>query len=359
MTQETYGWLARNVLAGFTETRTPWWLQLAINEGHTPRTWDGPVPLEEVEQLLCSWNPEPDKLLAESDVLAIVERYQRYPDLIQQHLSEALVYSHKLIRASDDRSHLGLVGTDAVSHTYRDWLYGTMVECVRPDELEVSSAGLLRNRAQAWIQIERPQSAYGPGGVEFSPSITASTSLDGSAASMLNQNWTHTICDNTMRVTRGEGVSFRHTSGSLSKLGTFRGVMNAILKGETDFKAVLERLLADEVSERRFSKFLESFVPIDDDDKPVKRSRSERKRQEITQLYRNDPRVAAWRGTAFGVVQAVNTWNEHLSQLCNRTGIELSDTDLRAMRNFASRLSPVKRGAETEDEKTIRILAGV
>jgi hypothetical protein len=58
------------------------------------------------------------------------------------------------------------------------------------------------------------------------------------------------------------------------------------------------------VSDAKFVRFLQSFVPISDDDKPAERSRSERKRQDITQLYRNDPRVEAWKGNAFGVVEA-------------------------------------------------------
>lgn len=336
MSKETYGWLARNVLAGFVKARTPWWLSHAIREGHTPNVWDGAVPIDNVKQLLCSWSPIVSSL---------------YDEDMQP------ITTHKLIRASDDRSQLGIIGADAVTHTYQDWLVGTVQECVRPDELEISSAGMLRNRAQAWIQIERPDTAVGPDGIKFSPYVTLSTSLDGSLASQINQNTQMTICDNTLQVTRGQGVAFKHTSRSESKLGTYRGVMTAIMQGESDFKAVLESLLAETVSERQFSRFLEAYVPIKDDDAPAKKTRSLRKRQEITQLYRSDERVAAWRGRRFGVLQAANTWEQHMSQLRNTTGIELSDTDLRAMRNYSARLAPVK--GESNDQAVMRVLASV
>jgi len=333
---ETYGWLARNVLAGFVITRPPWWKDLAEREGHAPQTWDGPVPIAAVEKLLCSWQPVVSSLYDED---------------------MKIVTTHKLIRASDDKSQLGIVGADAATHTYGDWLVGTVKECVRPYELEISSVGLLRNRAQGWIQIERPATAVGPDGIRFSPYVTLSTSLDASLASQINQNTQMTVCDNTLNITRGQGVAFKHTSNSGSRLGTYRGVMSAILRGENDFKAILESLLADQVSDTRFSRFLEAFVPIKDDDAPAKRTRSERRRQEITTLYRNDARVEGWKGTAFGVVQAVNTHAQHVSQLRNTTGIELSDTDLRAMRNYSQRLAVTK--GESADQATIRILASV
>src|ERR1039458_8290329 len=240
MSQETYGWLAKYVLAGFVQDREPWWYRLAVQEGHTPQTFDGPVPIEAVEKLLCSWQPTVSKLYDED-------------------MKEVL--THKLLRASDDKSQLGLVGADAATHTFGDWLVGTVKECVKPDELEVSSAGLLRNRSQAWIQVERPQSAVGPDGILFSPYVTLSTSLDASLASRINQNTQMVVCDNTLSITRGQGVAFKHTSRSASKLGTFRGVMTAIMQGENDFKDVLEKLLAEEVSGTQFAKFLTSFVP--------------------------------------------------------------------------------------------------
>jgi phage/plasmid-like protein (TIGR03299 family) len=342
------------VYAGFVTERPPWWLQLAINEGHTPHTWDGPVPMESVKELLTSWQPEVSGLLDEAAIMSAIKFGLEGEDLTRA-INSARLGTHKLIKASDDHSQLGVVGIDAATHTYGEWLVGTVEEVVRPDELEVSSCGLLKGRAEAWIQIERPESAVGPDGIKFSNYVTLSTSLGGTLPSQINQNDQMTICDNTLRITRQQGIAFRHTSRSQSKLGTYRGVMAAIMKGENDFRTVLERLLKEDVSERAFDRFMDSFVPVHDDDTPAKKARSNRKRQEITQLYREDPRVAAWHGKAFGVVQAVNTWDQHMSQLRNGTGIEMSDTDLRAMRNYAARLH-VDDG-ETSDQRVVRMLA--
>jgi hypothetical protein len=36
------------------------------------------------------------------------------------------------------------------------------------------------------------------------------------------------------------------------------------------------------------------------------------KREQLHDLWHKDPRVTPWKGTAWGVVQAVNTWQTHV-----------------------------------------------
>jgi phage/plasmid-like protein (TIGR03299 family) len=333
MSDESFPWLAENVVAGFSQTRRPWWADYAERQGYSPHLYPGAVPMEEVTRLLASWSPREESLYT-ADMKEVT--------------------THKLITASDDGSHLAVVGIDRATHSYRDWLTGTVTECVG-DDAQVSSAGLLKGRAQAWVQIERPETAVGPDGILFSPYVTLSTSLDSSLSSQINQNTQMVVCDNTLEIARGQGLAVKHTKNSGLRLGDYRSVMSRIMAGESDFRAELERQLSVKVSDNEFSRFLESFVPIADDDTPAKKTRSERKRQEITQLYRGDDRVARWRGTLFGGVQAVNTWDQHMSQLKNMTGVELDDTNLRAMRNYAQRL----RGNQGRDMETVKVLESV
>ncbi len=337
MSAESYQWLAKNVLAGFADTRRPWWANHAEAEGHNLNLYPQQVPMDEVIKLIASWEPYTEGLYT-----ADME----------------LVPTHKLIRASDDKQMISVVGQDYSVHSYRNWLTGTVQEIVG-DEAQVSSAGLLQNRAVAWVQIERPETAVGPDGILFSPFITASTSLNYTYQSQLNQNTRMIVCDNTLEIGRGQGLAahYKHTKNSASKLGEYRGVMAALMAGENDFREELERQLSVKVDDTQFSRFLDSFIPIDDDDAPAKKTRSERKRQEITQLYRGDSRVQGWAGTEFGVVQAVNTWQTHMSQLRNSTGYEMDDTNLRAMRNYAAQLRAPK--GDSPDMGTVKLLESV
>ncbi len=268
--------------------------------------------------------------------------------------------AHKLVKADDDRSRLGLVGIDTAQHSFDEWIVGTVTETVQPGELEVSSCGLLRNRAQAWVQIERPESAVGPNGIKFSPSITLSGSLDSSMSSQINQNTTNVECDNTMNIARSQGISFKATSGSQAKLGMYRSVMTAILQGETDFKKTLEYLLSIEVPASKYAQLLESYVPISEDDIPSKKTRSERKRQEITQLVRTGPAVTGDKTlTAWDVVQGINTHNQHLGQLRNTTGYEMNDTNLRAMKVAMQRVKKINPREISEDMKVMNLLDSI
>lgn len=353
MSQETYSWLAQNILASEMAGRHLWWASGARREGHEPQIFPGPVPIDAVEKLLCSWSPVTSAMLDESAVIDAIRAGHAGPDLIRA-IETARVESHKLVKASDDDSHIGVIGADAATHTYRDWLTGTIRETVASEDLAITSAGMFRGRAQAFVQIERPETAKGPGGVEFSPTIAYSTSLDGSWKSQINQTITLMICDNTARAGRMEGVSFKHTSQSGSKLGVFRGVSAALMRGETDFTETLNKLLAEKVSDSAFGRFLETLAPETDDMSPAKRTRVQRRKQEITQLYKSDPRAASWHGTAYGAWQAVNTHSQHMGQLRDTSGLGMTDTDLRAMKVYGDRIRPVK--GESEDERVISMI---
>ena len=355
MSNESYRWLANNVLAGFKDTRRPWWADAAEREGHATNLYPAEVPMSAVEKLIASWLPYSVPLYDAKEYDGQLFDADMNPITVPLYVGTEIT-THKLLKASDSGERMTVIGVDHAIHSYGDWLTGTVNECVG-DEAQVSSAGLLRRRNQAWVQIERPETAVGPDGIMFSPHITLSTSLDGSLASQINQNTQMTICDNTLRITRNQGVAVRHTKNSGGKLGAYRGVMSAIMQGETDFRVELERQLKVDVSDSDFSRFLESFIPINDDDIPAKKTRSERKRQEITQLYRSDPRAVQWKGTEFGVVQAVNTWQTHMSQLKNSTGWELTDADLRAMREYGTRMRSPK--GDSPDMLTVKMLESV
>jgi len=51
-------------------------------------------------------------------------------------------------------------------------------------------------------------------------------------------------------------------------------------------------------------------VPIADD-KGRSRTMAQNKQDGLTSMYRNDVRAAQWRGTKFGVLQALDTFQQH------------------------------------------------
>jgi hypothetical protein len=70
---------------------------------------------------------------------------------------------------------------------------------------------------------------------------------------------------------------------------------------------------------------------------------AEHKRESLTKLWNHDTRVAPWRGTAYGVIQAVNTWAHH-------------EQTVRAERNM---LRAVTGNVDTLDTDTLTTLSKV
>lgn len=70
-----------------------------------------------------------------------------------------------------------------------------------------------------------------------------------------------------------------------------------------------------EVGRRQWAAFLDAHVPRADSTSQPLVGRSltlaDNKRDTLKALYRSDPRVSPWAGTAHGVVQAVNTYAPH------------------------------------------------
>ncbi len=83
-----------------------------------------------------------------------------------------------------------------------------------------------------------------------------------------------------------------------------------------EFAAEVQQLCATPVSPGQWQAFLDQHVPRQDRNtrRPLNGralTLAQRRRETLEQLYRHDPRVAPWAGTAHGVLQAVNTYDHH------------------------------------------------
>jgi phage/plasmid-like protein (TIGR03299 family) len=207
---------------------------------------------------------------------------------------------------------LGIFSDGYLGHQYEEWLLKTVASILDAD-LGIGSAGLLRNRAQAWVSVEVPDNIVTPEGVEFRPNLVAATSFDGSLATTYGRCVTNVVCDNTLAAglgERGQRIKLRHTKNSGLRIAEAREALAIIHTVSEDFAAEVAELCAWEVSKREFDAHLDAMIPV-----PAEEGRSrtiaENKRERIVSLYEHDDRVAPWAGTAFGVLQAHNTYRHH------------------------------------------------
>jgi phage/plasmid-like protein (TIGR03299 family) len=253
---------------------------------------------------------------------------------------------------SDNGDILGVHGAESYRiHPYQEWLLDN-VALILDQDLSIGSAGLLKGGAVAWVQVERPENLELAAGVTLRPWILARTSHDGSLKSGYSAGATNVVCDNTLAAGVREGekngtlYTVRHTSRGEFQLGSARQAMGIMFKMEEEFAKEVDTLTSTKVSDAEWQQFLDSLVPVPEDD-GAGRTRAMNKQAKLGLLWRNDERVAPWTGTAWGVLQAVSTFNQHEATI---RGMD------RPERNM---LSTVYGKFQEQDSKTLKRLEAV
>ncbi len=297
MSQETSGWLNTMTLIGYTDKRGMAWHYRIEDQGAESNHYPGAIPLDDVLRRLFNFTVDDEPLFI-----------RRNGGFIE-------VEGRKAVVTSDTHDVLGVFKSGYQGHQYQEWLLEN-VGTILDDDLGIGSAGLLRNRAQAWVSVEVPDSITTPEGVEFRPNLLATTSFDGSLATTYKRVVQIVVCDNTRDAALGEdGQQFKvkHTKYSGFKITNAREALAVVHTMSEDFTEEVANLTAWKVSDADFLRLLDVMVPVPEGEDASKRgvTVAENKRAELIQMYHNDERVAPWKGTAFGVGQAYNTWTHH------------------------------------------------
>lgn len=346
MSRETSTWLNTMTLIGFTSKRGNAWHYRAEDQGVEPNHYDLAIPVEDVRRRLFGWKP------VEGSVTASVISEDGV-DLYEDDSRKAIIRPRGAFGPTDKGAILGLFKDGYTIHDFDAWLI-TNVENLLDGYLSVGSAGLLKGGAVAWVQIEAPETVSTPEGVDFRPFITAATSLDGSLSSTYLSGAQLVVCDNTLSAALGEAGSLRikvkHSRKSLGKIGDVRAALGIVHQVEEDFAAQVASLCATPVSDKEWAAFLDAHTPLDV--KGVAKTGrgltvATQERDALSTLWNNDNRVSPWKGTAFGVVQAVNTYTHHVGTVRN-----VSRVDRNALR-------VVTGGVDALDNATLNELVSV
>jgi phage/plasmid-like protein (TIGR03299 family) len=309
MSQETAKWLNTNTLIGFTAKRGNAWHYRAELQGAESNHYEMAVPAGDVNRRLFSWTQEDAPLFVRvpssfADCQGIGDDGMPY--------REILISGKKAVVRSDTGAVLGIHGDGYARHQFSEWLLNN-VSTILGDSVQIGSAGLLKGGAVAWVSVEVPDTITTPEGVAFRPNLLAATSADGSLATTYKRVVTNVVCDNTMAAGLGEaGQQFRvkHTRNSNLRLGDARQALNLLQEVQADFEAEVRELCRIDVTNNQWAAFLNEYAPIASE-KGRSRTMAENKQDTLNRLYRRDLRVAPWAGTAYGVMQAVNTFIHH------------------------------------------------
>lgn len=323
MSMEDMEWLNEMILVGNTRVHGTAWHYKKELQGDEPNHYDGFIPVDDVLRRLFNF-----------EFIDAPSLYQ-VPGKVEGRITTFTVDGEvfSVIRSTEGRKgmlrndtyqDLGSFKSGYQGHGYQEWLIDNVATLLSKNghELGIGSAGLLRKGAQAWVSIETDESITTPEGVSFLPFISAMTSFDGSLATGYGAHAQQIVCDNTLEVARGQGAGkayrLKHTKYSTMKIGDARDALKIIFAAGDDFAAEVAELTAWKVADSQFENLLGVLIPL-----PEEKGRgltvAEKKRNEIIHLYRADERAAPWKGTAFGVLQAFNTWNHHFMTVKGKT----------------------------------------
>lgn len=306
MSRETTQWLNTNVLRGFTDKRGRAWHYSESAQGVEPNHYPGAIPVADLYRRLFGWRAEPRPLYVETaNGLTTVDGQVAW------------------VRSDNDHV-LGIHSDGYSGHQYGEWCVKN-VETMVDESISVANAGLLKGGAIAWVQIETPDNIETPEGVTIRPFVMATTSFDGSIATTYKDGYTDTVCDNTRDAFLREKSNVyrvKHTRNSKFDVLTAREALNILHSNTEDFMAEIAALCAVDVSDAQWSKFVQAHAPIEDGAKGRGVTMAENKRAELTKMWNHDDRVSPWRNTAWGVVQAVNTYTHHMSIVRNANRFE-------------------------------------
>lgn len=296
MSQETQEWLSTQTLIGFTEKRGNAWHYRKGDKNHYPNA----IPENDVLKRLFSWE--------------VCETPLRFTF----NGRSKTIPNQKAMYRSDNGDVLGIFKDSYQGHGYQEWLLDN-VKSILSSDLAIGSAGLLKNGAQAWVSIEMEELFKARDNVLFRPHLLACTSFDGSIATTYKPCIQVVVCDNTLNAglsEKGQVYKLKHTKYSAVKISDAREALGIIFDTAEDFEKDLNSLIEWEVSDKDFEKVLDILIPVPDEDENKRGNTvANKKRDEIKGLYANDDRAAQWNGTAFGTLQAFNTWNHHFAQV--------------------------------------------
>lgn len=305
MSQETINWLNNFTLVGFTDKRGKAWHYRESDQGAEPNHYTGEIPVEDVHRRLFGWEPMigdvTSRALNEDGVFEIVDPERK-----------AIIRPPRALGVEDEGAIMGVFKSGYQPHSYKAWLLDE-VASILDDDLKIGSAGLLAKGAQAWVQVEVPENMETPEGIVFRPNLLATTSFDGSLATTYKRTVTNVVCDNTMRAglsEKGQEFKIRHTRNSGVRLIEARDALAIVHTVADDFMAEVASLTSVKVSDGDWRKFLDEIAPMDDKEGRAL-TMATNKRDALTSMWNHDERVAPWKGTAWGVMQAMNTYAHH------------------------------------------------
>lgn len=195
----------------------------------------------------------------------------------------------------------------------------------------IETIGALRGGRDTFVTMKMP------GHMEFRSPVTGEVDTTDLYISVLNNHSgeyplrgiiapVRIVCANTQRMAESSArssVSLRHTGDPAKRLAEVRELLGVTFAYRDTFVAQCERLIAREVTPLEVIEVLEDVWNVPGATTERQAEARKARAGEVVDLYRTAATVAPFRGTAFGVYNAVTEYLDHVAPMAgNATGEE-------------------------------------
>jgi phage/plasmid-like protein (TIGR03299 family) len=306
MSQETLKSLNTNVLVGLGHI--PWHNDEALKDQES-NLYPGFIPVEDVIRRLFNFDVQTEPIWVKSPITGKLFEVPGFKAQVPDNAEKVF----------------GIHSDGYVGHQYKKWLLEYVAVLIENGLSGIHTAGKLKDGAIGWVEIGVPEVYKTVQGVDFRSRLLATTSFNADISTIYKLVKLLVVCDNTRESALGENgleLKIKHTKNSLDRIEDAKAALHLIERDQAAFAEEIKTLCEWQVTEDQYQKFLAQLVPLPEvkprdinvrDYSTRSATIAANKREQLNELYRADNRVAPWKGTAFGVLQAVNTYRQHLA----------------------------------------------
>lgn len=250
---------------------------------------------------------------------------------------------HAIVRdgADADVAPLNIVSKRYGIHQFSEVLLNNLLTLIDTpsSDLEIVGAGLLSNGAVGWVQVHAPTMTVT--GDDMAPTITLATSHNGTFATQYRVGMFRFACSNQLGALHKSNKSvykLRHTMNSRVRFTEARAALGLLHTQTDELSREVQSLIATRVTDAQFGAIRMALDPrpVGNDVSVAAMTRWENRRSAIRNLWNEDERVAPYRGTAWGVVQAYSTWRQNIQSFRATTDTGRITRTGRNMQDFLS-----------------------
>jgi hypothetical protein len=196
-------------------------------------------------------------------------------------------------------------------HQYSDWLLDLPAEILKSSDLVIAEAATFDRGRWASIRLRVPDTLVSAT-VDYQPELYVTTSHNKSHASKFKALVLILVCSNGLMALENLTKTVYHLKGQDEAKRQIGKVLELFTATQKRFDELIAKLVEAPATELLLVEIAKALFGIKDT--AGERDSKHPKLEKVLDLYHNDHRCVPWKGTKFGVFQALSTYDHYFTR---------------------------------------------